>query len=298
MTNPSSYKFDIVYDAQNGDFSRHVMSAKQLGEAITAMSGLIEDASELLNPHEEAPVVRVTAPAKEGSFAVSFELAWMTAGHAIEILRYLGIGGVASTIVGGSLWEVSRRLGDKNIINVETTKDSDQATIQVDGADIMCEENVALLATNPKIRAHIAKLVSAPLQEKNAPVFKIVSEQNTLVELKDQQVTELVPMPPRTKLADDVSVESVNVRFPQVNFNGPKGWKMELHGKEHTVTMDDEAFLEQVKANEKSFSKEDLFEVDLEITEAHYAQAKIAKKTSYAIKKVTRHRTSNDRKII
>lgn len=88
-------------------------------------------------------------------------------------------------------------------------------------------------------------------------------------------------------LEKEESVEEVNVRFVQINFEGTKGWRIEYLGEEHAVSFEDQLFIHQVQNGIVSFTKEDLFVVDLKTTKTFTARNA---STKYAITKVKRKR--------
>lgn len=105
--------------------------------------------------------------------------------------------------------------------------------------------------------------------------------------LEGEQTEEIKPLPRGTLLEKEISTEEVNVRFVQVNFDGTSGWRMVHVDEESAVHVEDQVFISQVQTGQISFTKEDLFVVDLETTKTYTAR-NVTKR--YAIKKVKNKR--------
>jgi hypothetical protein len=142
--------------------------------------------------------------------------------------------------------------------------------------------------TDPEIRQALVNVVRAPLDGKERPIFKITDDNGEeILRLEGEETEEIKPLPRGTLLEKEISVDEVNVRFIQVNFEGNKGWRIDYLGDEHSVSLDDNVFLSQVQAATVQFSKEDLYVVDLETTKTFTARGVTNR---YAIKKVKRRR--------
>lgn len=160
--------------------------------------------------------------------------------------------------------------------------------LELDGEEIVCNEAVAKLVTDPEIRQALVNVVRAPLDGKERPIFKITDDNGEeILRLEGEETEEIKPLPRGTLLEKEISVDEVNVRFIQVNFEGNKGWRIDYLGDEHSVSLDDNVFLSQVQAATVQFSKEDLYVVDLETTKTFTARGVTNR---YAIKKVKRRR--------
>ncbi len=82
-------------------------------------------------------------------------------------------------------------------------------------------------------------VVRAPLDGKQGAVFKVLNDEGEeVVRLEGSETEEIKPLPRGTLLEKEESVEEVNVRFVQINFEGTKGWRIDYLGEEHAVTFE------------------------------------------------------------
>ena len=287
-------KFSIFYDAENSEFGVHKMNAYELGTSILEIAKMVYKADELLNGNEKSIELQVTAPAREGSFAIDFLLKIIDK-KSINVLKYLGFSDESSKIKFGDALTVARALRGERIISVVTETGSDIAKIELDDRVVECDKFVATLVANDTIRKGMNEVITQPLSGKSAPVFRIEVNDKEIVRLEGEPTQEFTPLP-RNSLSHSTSKTLIaNVSITQINFEGPTGWKMLYDGKERAVKMEDNSFMTRVKDNAKSFTKGDMFEVQLEIVEKMTSKSE---RTQYIITNVIRHRALAERKII
>lgn len=287
MSQATSFK--IFYDAEDTELAQHKIDAKTLSISIGAMADLISAADRRLNEGQETVKLMVTNPAEKGSMGIAYAVVELIP-HAVDVAKAIGLTGLAAAGAGASALSLIRQLGSKKVIAITKRVGTNESVLELDGEDIVCDDNVAKLVTDPTIRDALVSVVRAPLDGKENPVFKIIdSEGQEVVRLEGEQTEEVKPLPKGTLLEKEVSTDEVNVKFVQVNFEGTKGWRMVHLDEESAVTLDDEAFLSQVQTGQVSFTKEDLFVVDLETTKTFTAR-NFTKR--YAIKKVKRKRAA------
>lgn len=127
---------------------------------------------------------------------------------------------------------------------------------------------MAKLASSKRARDSLHKIIQAPLAGKTGAIFKVLDRTETPVWIaKDEEISDYRPLP--TGTLEDISVErkKINVCFSQVNFDSTKGWRIkDKDNEEFPVAMKDKSFLDKVRQNQQAFKKDDLYEVDLEIT--------------------------------
>ncbi|HEA4657381.1 TPA: hypothetical protein RW222_004373 [Escherichia coli] len=251
------------------------------------MADLIAKADRNLNDGQETVKLMVTAPAAPGSIGVIYSMQELVP-HAVDVAKAIGLTVAGGALAGGSALALIRQLGSRKVISVTRKVDTQEAVLELDGEEIICHEAVAKLVTDPEIRQALVNVVRAPLDGKERPIFKITDDNGEeILKLEGEETEEIKPLPRGTLLEKEVSIDEVNVRFIQVNFEGNKGWRIDYLGEEHSVSLDDNVFLSQVQAATVQFSKEDLYVVDLETTKTFTARGVTNR---YAIKKVKRRR--------
>lgn len=264
------------------------IDAKTLGEALMSLGALIEHAEKIINGEDSEVQVTVRAT-KEGSF----ELLVAVLG-GLETLKALGFVAGAGA-AGGSLLGMIEWLKGRKISEVTIDKTKNTSTIEVDGETITCPSKVQRLLTSPVIRKEIDKLVYRPLMTEEDSTFKIQDGKKNVIKVDKNDVGTFKA--PRSTTEQKIHVESFtkDVHFSRVNFNSSTGWKMVLPDSEEvTASMNDEAFLERVSANEAIFSKDDLFVV--EYSETVKENNGVLSSPKYTVEKVIRHRAAAGRK--
>lgn len=283
----SSTTFKVFYDAEDEELAQHKIDAKTLSLSIGSMADLISKADRNLNDGQETVKLMVTAPAAPGSIGVIYSMLELVP-HAVNVAKAIGLTVAGGALAGGSALALIRQLGSRKVISVTRRVDTQEAVLELDGEEIVCNEAVAKLVTDPEIRQALVNIVRAPLDGKERPIFKITDDNGEeILRLEGEETEEIKPLPRGTLLEKEISVDEVNVRFIQVNFEGNKGWRIDYLGDEHSVSLDDNVFLSQVQAATVQFSKEDLYVVDLETTKTFTARGVTNR---YAIKKVKRRR--------
>lgn len=281
-------RFSISYDADDDELSIHKMDAFYLGQAIQQVATMVKQAGKLLN--EEEPEVKVTTPAGEGSFIVEFAV--YAASHPRELLTTLGF-------LGAGALAVAHHIRNKKVINVNTSDDSDEAVITVESRgrteEVRCGKDEALLATDSIIRKSYNEIITQPLSNKDAPVFKVVVDGVDTLRLDGNENIEFSPLPRKSMTFENTEHIDATISLTQVNFTSVSGWKMTYQGEEHSVKMEDAVFMEKVLSNQQSFEKGDLFSVKLRIKTIEKPDAR--PNITYAIEYVYRHLADESRRI-
>ncbi|MBO8132472.1 hypothetical protein IM678_01210 [Dickeya fangzhongdai] len=279
--------FKIFYDAEDNELSQHKIDAKTLSLSIGSMADLISAADKRLNNGQETVKLMVTNPAEPGSMGIAYAMIELIP-TAINLAKVIGLTGLAGAAIGAPALSLIRQLGSKKVISITKRAGTDESVLELDGEQIVCHDAVAKIVTDPEIRDALVNVVRAPLDGKQNPVFKIIGEDGEeVLRLNDEETQQVKPLPRGTLLEKEVSIDEVNVRFVQVNFEGTKGWRMAHLDEESAVILDDQRFIEQVRSGQMSFTKEDLFVVDLETTKTFTARNVTRR---YAIKEVKRKR--------
>ncbi|GAB4592128.1 hypothetical protein ETAR_17310 [Edwardsiella tarda] len=290
-----STSFKVFYDADDKELSKHTIDAEILGKSIISMTNLISKADDLLNNGNKSVKILVSAPIQKGSVGIAYTVVHLLP-HAVDVLQTIGIVGATGAAVHATALSLIRQLGAKKVVSVTKKVGTNQAVLEFEDGEVECPAAVAALVTEPVIRDALISVVQAPLAGKDAPVFKIVDDNNqVLVKLEGEQTEEIKPLPRGTLLTKTIEEKEVNVKFTQVNFHSEKGWKMDYNQGEHSVLLTDYEFLARVRQAEGTITSEDMFSVLLETTRTTSARGKSEK---HVIKKVLRHRVMQGKKLI
>ncbi len=285
-------RFSISYDANDDELAVHQMDALALGDAIRQMAIMVKQADQVLNEGQETVDLRVTVPAEEGSFIVEFAL--FTLANAKAILPVLGF-----SAAGGGALAIAQRLKSNRVVNVNTSDDSDDATIIYEEAgelkSIVCPKDEAQLATDAVIRRAYSEIITQPLANKDSPKFKVNVEGHEVLRITGEDTQEFTPLPRQSLSEEHVEVSEATVALTQVNFTSVTGWKMRYFDEERAVRMEDAAFMDAVFNNQRGFVKGDLFTVRLRITTVEKPNA--STRTSYAIEEVHHHLADQNRRL-
>lgn len=289
MTAQQLTELEIAYGGEA--YSNNEIDAKTLGEALTSLSGLIENAEKILHGEAADPQVNIKA-IQEGSFTLLVSVL-----GSLSTLQLLGFSAAAGA-GAGSLMGVLEWLRGRKPQEVIIDEANNRATLVVDDERFDCSNDLQKLVTSPIIRNEVSKLVYQPLQTESQSVFRIKNAENVEVVTIQQQESEAFK-PVRHTVEQRTHEEplTINVKFSKLSFTSNAGWKMVLpDGDEVAVKMEDAAFLERVNNNQASFSKDDLFVVNV---------TKIVKETNgnfgnptYTITQVVRHRAADERRIL
>ncbi|CAI1107755.1 hypothetical protein [Serratia quinivorans] len=283
-------RFSIFYDANDDELSEHKMDAIYLGQAIQQVALMVQQAGRVLNDGDESLDVKVTVPAREGSFAVEFAL--YAASHAHQILPALGL-------MGGGALAIARRMRNKKVINVRTEDGSEDAVITVEfrgkQEEIVCGKDEALLATDAVIRKAYNEIITQPLINKNAPVFRVEVEGEEVLRLDGQDDVVFAPLPKKSMTFEHTERLDAVVALTQVNFNSINGWRIRYLDEDRAVKMEDSAFMTNVLSNQQAFVRGDLFRVRLRIKTVEKPDSSI--KTTYTIEEVYHHFADEGRRL-
>lgn len=295
MVKKAEEKFSISYDADTGDFKKHEIDALTLGRSIIGVHKAVTEATGLIAKGAQIDL-KVSTPVREGSVVIDF-LAFASTPGALEVLKYIGLSAAGGAIGGGSLIEVIKAIKNRKIARVTVEDDSDIATIEVDGGTIKCNKHIARLAVDKGVREAMHDVVQAPIAGQKSAKFKVIdSSESVVVTVGEAAAHNFSPLPIGSLESEETITESTTVYFVQVNFESEKGWRVKFaDGKEHAVVMADATFMAKVVQNKQSFSKQDLFEVEIE-KHSIYRQERSTHK--YTVNKVTKHFAEKGRRLV
>lgn len=284
-------RFSIFYDADDNELAIHKMDAYFLGQAIQQMATMVKQAGRLLgNDDDEDIEVKVTVPAQEGSFAVGFAV--YAAAHSHEILSVLGL-------LGGGALALAQRLRNRKVVNIRTRDDSDDAivTVQYRGREdeIVCNKYEAILATDPVIRQAYNEIITQPLLNKDAPVFRVEVEGEEVLRLDGEDDVEFAPLPKKSLTFEHTEQFNAIIAVTQVNFTSSNGWRMRYQNEDRAFKMEDVGFMEAVLNRDQVFVKGDLLEVRLRVKTIEKPDSSV--KTTYAVEEVYHHLADESRRL-
>ncbi|EAO9317119.1 TPA: hypothetical protein QCD44_002104 [Enterobacter hormaechei] len=286
MTAQQVTEIAIAYGGEA--YEDNEIDAKILGEALTSLSSLIENAEKILHGEQADPQINIKAT-REGSFTLLVSVLGNLS--TLEVLGFSGAVAAGAGSLMGILDWLRGRKPEEIIINDATNT----ATLVVDGESIDCSKDLEKLVTSPIIRKEIDRLVYRPLLTEQSSHFRIESGEHEVVRI--QQETAEVYKAPR-KLTNEQRLEEelqMNVKFSKLSFNSPNGWKMILPNNDEVgVKMADEAFLARVNSNQATFTKDDLFVVNIKKTTQEIGGQ--FGNPKYTILRVVRHRAAEDRR--
>lgn len=310
--------FTVSYDAKDDEYAQHRMDIDQIIDIFTNMKELIARTDSTLHKRQSTVKIYLQAPVQAGSLEIPFLLE--NAENAKEILSYLGFAGVtaATSFVGKGVMDVLKKTKGKSILEVQTSNKSPEAKLILDGEELIVDKKIAKLVSNSKLRENIQQVISAPLEGKAQPTFKVkllepltepeegvvsFSEESTspveetTLELNKTQVKLIENMELSPVSEVHIEEKSTTIALTQISFTGSeKGWKM-TYGNKNDVSVEllDQHFIQQINKNIASFRKGDLFNVILQIETRTTGKREF---TKYRITKVKNHMASSDRKII
>ncbi|MBD2805590.1 hypothetical protein ID855_12985 [Xenorhabdus sp. ZM] len=287
-------QFSVFYDAQDNGFNTHKMNAYDLGMSILEIAKMVHKADKLLNGDAKSIELQVTAPAREGSFAIDF-IAKFINNKSVDVLKYLGFSEESANLKYGDALTLARSLKGERIISIVTETGSDIAKIELDDREVECDKFVASLVANNEIRQAMNEVITQPLSGKNSPIFRVEVNGREIIKLEGESTQDYIPLPKNSLSHSSSRRITTNVSIIQVNFESETGWRMLYDGKPLTVKMGDESFMARVKDNVKSFTKGDMFEVELEIINKTTAKSN---STQYIITRVIRHRALAERRLV
>ncbi|AZE52489.1 hypothetical protein C4K03_0301 [Pseudomonas synxantha] len=275
--------FAISYDAE-GDLANHTIDAKSLGNAILGMDELIKAAAKIVSNGSSEASLKVLAPAQEGSLEVVFAI---FADPLTTKAILAGVGFVTTGIAVGTATaiEVIEKLRDRKIDKVTVDVATKIATLEVEGEKIEIPERIAQLVTDKTVRTALHKVIKAPVENIEGARVKFLGENNNVeVEIPSEKIKLFEPIKVGSLEEIETQTNQVVVRFITLNFKGTSGWRIQTReGFECGVSIEDDAFMQKVTANEEAFQKDKLYTVDLE-----HEQTRSPGKTrnTYTIKKV------------
>ena len=226
-------------------------------------------------------------------------IAVATSPAALATLQVLGITAAAGAVATASVMETVKQLKGKRVTHIEIDETAGTAVIEAEGEPpITASATVGKMAVDKKMRSAIHDFIQAPIAGNPTGVVKVLDEQEKpLLAFKSDETMSFNPLPEGSLESEESEQLETTCNFTQVNFESTKGWRVKLgNGEEHSVELIDEAFMEQVKQSQKSFTKDDLFGITLQIDSVKRQKARSTH--AYTVIEVTKHYARDENKLI
>ena len=244
----------LKYDGHSDALKKHRIEAKQLGETLIELADLIYDANTTLNGVDSFVDVQAQAGFIEGSFGLELIIDQGSVEGVIEVAKYLGLG---VTAVAGNLLSILKNKGRKepDLSTVVIDERSGTATIMLDDEQVPTTPEVIELLKSRMIRKRVANIVNKPLKDPGIDMFKVMDsadDQNEVISI-DKITSEMFKEPPRVKSETVEELETVAaIEFLTSNKeSGSSGWRMRYLGRDVSVKVQDEVFLNAIKKEDE-----------------------------------------------
>lgn len=286
-------RFHLIYDGPA--LARHQMEARELGPALLALGNLITEANHKLNDDRADVKVFVDSEMKPGSFSVALEVWQQLSEHAgvllgiggiktakdiLEWLDLLRPGGVVAASLGVFGYYKLRDGRKETSIKAITEfngRDFVQINFSGDHNTYNIPSSVYHLATDPRV----AKAIKGVTQPLTAPgIEDLKTSQNGVEQLRISR--EDVPAITKSceAVIDDPHVLSKNtivthlIPCDPTFLSDAQKWGF-WFGDQHVSVDISETSIARDAVNERSVSMDDIYNVDLEITERLTSGGKI-----------------------
>lgn len=292
--------FELVYDGSS--LSEHQMDVRDLVPALTGIGDLIRDANLLVNKDLAEVRVFVNSEHKPACFSISFEL-WQSLYEtakgllgsdgvrtAKEILEWLDLyrntigGGTAALgVLGYYRWRRGRKLATVQTVHDAGPGGVVQVKVEGDNNTVLIPRVVYDLAHNRKIAKDTTKLLD-PLKKDGIDVLESRVGDESSLEVSKEDAKDIVATCALVK--DEEDILSINVIVAHLTpydarFDpDAKQWEF-WHGDKRIQVDISESSIARDAVNRRSVSMDDIYKVDLEITERKTSGGQI--RTDYKV---------------
>lgn len=290
----------LAYKIDGTAHKNHKISINQLILSLQGFAESINEANKVANGQSsDPPEVNVVA-FNEGSFEAIIQVITNPDTVKMDPLVLMGLS-AAPAIAHGmykSVVNLLQAIKGREFEVVEHSKG--KVSISIDGTTpVEVDPYIAVAVENSKLRKGLDKILSTPLQEDGTtkvsvseydPIKKtLVKGSETIVTSKNDIAFQAAP----ESMNDDVDTQlkTTTVYFTKVNFTGARGWQIKLpNGQKKSTRLEDAAFLANTRGDKEAFKSDDLYEVQLSVTESYNRHSKKST-TSYIVVKVNRKLT-------
>jgi hypothetical protein len=293
--------FELVYDGPA--LSEHQMDVRDLVPALTGVGNLIRDANRLLNKDLADVRVLVNSEHKHGCFSISLEL-WQSlyeaakgllgaegVKNAKDILEWLDLlipGGAAGAlgVLGYYRWRAGRKLATVQSVQDTGPGGTIQVTVEGDNNPITISPIVFQLAHDSRIAKSATRLL-APLKEPGIEEVKTTIDGKPQLHLDKEEAKAVLATVALVKDEENILSKGTIVAHLtpyDAQFDaGAKQWEF-WHGDRRIPVDISETSIAHEAVERRSVSMDDIYKVDLEITERKTSSGQI--RTDYKITNV------------
>lgn len=296
------YALTIAYDGSG--LQDGTMDVKELAPALLAFGTLLDEANKELNGSDAKLQVLVKSDFKAGSFHVDFEIArtlmeqvsllWSISPPFTvdQILEYLGLVSVFSSITGITVLELFEKIAGRKIKKGTVIEDNNiKLEFEDNSQSITINKNVYQLFINLGVQSSIQKIIK-PLEKDG--IDRFFSQKNGKTEreiLKSDVPYYRTPEVAKKGPEEEILAESVSkVAFKIITASFEEGYKWRLTNGQDKITaaIKDQSFISKVYNNEVSISKSDTLIVEMKTVQWLAQDGSI--KTENEIIKVLEHK--------
>ena len=269
--------FSIKYDGPA--LQSHQMDVRELGPALLALAGLLEDANKAAYPDGEAVRVSVQGNFKGGSFGVDLIAVQSMASQIVSmltspgasaasnlsgILQGLGLVAGATAAAGAGLIGLIKWLGGRKPTSVKTLGDSEIYEIRTqDAVETMAVDLIAgRLYRSRAVRTSLLKVLK-PLENEGIDYFASGQDGQAENIITKDQLPAFVSAAQGEEALSNSLLERVVVQVESPVFKDGNKWRLNDGQGAFFCAIEDQEFLNRVEAGAERFGKGDVLLADL-----------------------------------
>lgn len=290
MTDETKYKFAIKFEGEALD--NHVVNAKDLANALYGLSEAMRTINTQFNRDDAGVSLNIRA-LKQGSFLIECLLVFDYIREFFSLFDDKSVNGFCNLVtIFMTLQDFIKTKSslDGKAIDKKEIHDNGDATIYAGGKAIKTTEKVVELLENEEFTKSVDRLVS-PLTQDGVESLSFLDQYGEKINSVTSEDAERI-----LKNPDDVEVfhrvyrETLSIET--ASFTAKYQWR--VHSEERGILqakITDEEFIKKVQLGMESFAKNDVLDVDLEMSQV---QRRTKLVTTYTIIKVYDHKRRPD----
>ncbi len=290
----------LTYKIDGEAHKDHKVSISQLILSLQGFSESINEANKVANGQSaDVPEVNVVA-FNQGSFEAVIQIITNPDTVKLDPITLIGLSAAPAVVHGAykSVVTLLKAIKGREFKITETGKGT--KSISIDGQkSVEIDSRIAVAVENGKLRRGLDKVLASPLQEDGTSKVsislydpttkKLIQDTEVSVTPKDDIAFQAEPVSMNDDVKTDIKVTTVY--FTKVNFAGARGWQIKLpNGKRKGTRLEDAEFLSKTRGDKEAFKSDDLYEVQLKVTETYNRHSKKST-TSYIVVKVNKKLT-------
>ncbi len=293
MKTEKKQSFYIVYDGPA--LESNEMDVRQLAPALHAIGDLLDAANRVLNGKTFRTQVKVKGSFKTGCFGIDLVYCQSLLDNFVGLFTNdyvdatLNLAEAVGLVCSGfSLIQFTKWLRGRPIRRIIELEDN-KVRVEVDDEHMDVERAIIELFKDVEVRKALDSAIKKPLEDEGITSFGSGKDRKTVQKIaKNESAYFAAPEIPDELISEseyETVVKVVNVAFQEDNM-----WRLAEGPNIFHAKIEDEGFLKDVHANEKSFAKDDLFFVTLK--KKQYLQDSGKIKTEFSVTKVNDHRSA------